>query len=166
MGQAVNKPGPSYLNGDRFQPPHLSEAARWHAGIVRIHTNLLRTFYGRICSSFFFFLVFSYTRTMTEGRRELNHLAGFSSCRHRWNYKKKNTNNGKWQFGSSEPSKHLLGWIYPAHSLCYEHLLLPFNCDHLQQCYSNGRGIISPANVFRAKRLSQSLVQMDCLKVI
>lgn len=43
--------------------------------------------------------------------------------------------------------------------------LLPFNCGHLQQCYSNGGGIIASLTR-KSKRPSQSWSQMDCLKLM
>lgn len=43
--------------------------------------------------------------------------------------------------------------------------LLPFNCGHLLQCYSNGRGIIASLRR-ESKRPSQSWSQMDCLKLM
>lgn len=43
--------------------------------------------------------------------------------------------------------------------------LLPFNCGHLQQCYSNGGGIIASLTR-KSKRPSQSRSQMDCLKLM
>lgn len=43
--------------------------------------------------------------------------------------------------------------------------LLPFNCGHLQQCYSNGGGIIASLTR-KSKRPSQSRSQMDSLKLM
>lgn len=43
--------------------------------------------------------------------------------------------------------------------------LLPFNCGHLQQCYSNGGGIIVSLTR-KSKRPSQSWSQMDSLKLM
>lgn len=43
--------------------------------------------------------------------------------------------------------------------------LLPFNCGHLQQCYSNGGGIIASLTR-KSKRPSQSWSQMDSLKLM